>query len=102
MGTNILRTCELFILQTLHETRYNRLFVLKNNGIFTLFKSTYVFQNPFLVILHRYAYVLYTQYSNTTYWIKNQQDATLAELFITNCKFTLHSSDASRVHHQEY
>ena len=43
MGTDILRTCGLFILQTLHETRYNRVFVLKSNGIFTLFQSTYVF-----------------------------------------------------------
>jgi hypothetical protein len=36
------------------------------------------------------------------YYIKNQQDATLAVLFISNCKITLHVSDASRVHHQEY
>ena len=37
-----------------------------------------------------------------SYYIKNQQDATLAVLFISNCKITLHVSDASRVHHQEY
>jgi hypothetical protein len=66
------------------------------------FKVHMLFQNPFLVILHHYAYVLYTQYSNTTYYIKNQQDATLAVLFISNCKITLHVSDASHVHHQEY
>ena len=36
------------------------------------------------------------------YCIKNQQDATLALLFISNCKITLHVSDASCVHHQEY
>ena len=35
-------------------------------------------------------------------YIKNQQDATLAVLFISNCKITLHVSDTSRVHHQEY
>jgi len=35
------------------------------------------------------------------YYIKNQQDATLGVLFISNCKITLHVSDASRVHHQE-
>jgi hypothetical protein len=40
--------------------------------------------------------------NNTTYYIKNEQDATLAVLFISNCKITLHVSDASRVHHQEY
>ena len=28
------------------------------------------------------------------YYIKNQQDATLAVLFIRNCKITLHVSDA--------
>ena len=36
------------------------------------------------------------------YYIKNQQDATLAVLFISNCNITLHVSDASRVNHQEY
>ena len=36
------------------------------------------------------------------YYIKNQQDANLAVLFISNCKFTLRVSDASRVQHQEY
>jgi hypothetical protein len=34
------------------------------------------------------------------YYIKNQQDATLAVLFISNCKITLHVSDAFCVHHQ--
>ena len=33
------------------------------------------------------------------YYIKNQQDATLAVLFISNCKITLHVSDAFCVHH---
>ena len=36
------------------------------------------------------------------YCIKNQQDATFAVLFITNCKNTLHVSDAFCIHHQEY
>ena len=36
------------------------------------------------------------------YCVKNQQDATLAVLFISHCKITLHVSDASRVHRQEY
>jgi len=36
------------------------------------------------------------------YYIKNHQDATLAVLFISNCKITLHVSDAFCVHHQEY
>jgi hypothetical protein len=47
----------------------------------------------FIVILECNVYLSY---------IKNQQDATLAVLFISNCKITLHVSDASRVHHQEY
>ena len=37
----------------------------------------------------------------TLYYIKNQRDATLAVLFISNCKITLHVSDAFCVHHQE-
>ena len=36
------------------------------------------------------------------YYIRNQLDATLAVLFINNCKITLHVSDVYRVHHQEY
>ena len=40
--------------------------------------------------------------STLLYYIKNQQDATLAVLFISNCKITLHVSDAFCVHHQEY
>ena len=36
------------------------------------------------------------------YYIKNQKDATLAVLFISNSKITLHISDAFCVHHQEY
>ena len=38
----------------------------------------------------------------TLYYIKNQQDATLAVLFISHCKITLHVSDAFCVHNQEY
>jgi hypothetical protein len=38
----------------------------------------------------------------TLLYIKNQRDATLAVLFISNCKITLHVSDAFCVHHQEY
>jgi len=37
-----------------------------------------------------------------TYYIKDQQDATLAVLFISHCKITVHVSDAFCVHHQEY
>ena len=36
------------------------------------------------------------------YYIKDQQDATLAVSFISHCKITLHVSDAFCVHHQEY
>ena len=35
----------------------------------------------------------------SNYYIKNQQDATLAVLLISNCKITQHVSDASFVHH---
>ena len=38
----------------------------------------------------------------TLYYIKNQQDATLAVLFISHCKITLRVLDAFWVHHQEY
>jgi len=38
----------------------------------------------------------------TLYYIKNQQDAALAVLFISHCKITVHVSDAFCVHHQEY
>jgi len=36
------------------------------------------------------------------YYTKNQQDATLAVLFISHCKITVHVLDAFCVHHQEY
>jgi len=42
------------------------------------------------------------QYLSSLYYIKNQQDATLAVSFISHCKITLHVSDAVCVHHQEY
>ena len=38
----------------------------------------------------------------TLYYINNQLDATLAVLFISHCKITLHVLDAFCVHHQEY
>ena len=36
------------------------------------------------------------------YYIRNQQDATLAVSFISHCKITLRVSDAFCIHHQEY
>ena len=36
------------------------------------------------------------------YYIKKQQDPTLAVLFISNCKIILHVSHAFCAHHQEY
>jgi len=36
------------------------------------------------------------------YYIKKQLDAALSVLFISQCKITLHVSDAFCVHHQEY
>ena len=38
----------------------------------------------------------------TLYYIKNQQDATLAAMFLSHCKITLHVSNSFCVHHQEY
>jgi len=38
----------------------------------------------------------------TLYYIRNQQDATLAVLFIIHCKITVYVSDVFCVHHQEY
>ena len=40
--------------------------------------------------------------AETMYYIKNQQDATLAVSFINHCKITLHVLDDFCVHHQEY
>jgi len=50
-------------------------------------KSYFMFEFPCIISL---------------YHIKNQKDATLAVLFISHCKITLHVSDAFCVHHQEY
>ena len=47
----------------------------------------FIFEFPCIIIL---------------YYTKNKQDATLALLFISNCKITLHVSDASRIHHQKH
>jgi hypothetical protein len=65
-GTNILRMCLLFILNLCIKRSKTGFLFLENKGIFTLFRRTEIFQNPFLVTLHHYAYVLYTQYSNTS------------------------------------
>ena len=63
-----------------------------------------------VVKVHNFCYiflnVLYVSYVHNVpfyfYYIRNQLDATLAVLFINNCKNTLHVSDVQRVHHQEY
>ena len=36
------------------------------------------------------------------YYIRNQEDATLAVLLINHCKITLHVSDTFWAQHQEY
>jgi len=46
--------------------------------------------------------IKFIESSNCIYYIKNQQDASLAVLFISNCKITLYVSDAFCIHHQEY
>jgi len=55
--------------------------------ILNSFSFMFMFEFPYIIIL---------------YYIKDQQDATLAVLFISNCKITLHVSGAFSVHHQEY
>ena len=39
---------------------------------------------------------------SSLYYIMNQKYATLAVLFVSNCKITLHVSEVHRIHHQEY
>ena len=60
--------------------------VIKMHGT-TIQTTNFMFEFPCIISL---------------YYIKNQQDATLAVLFINNCKITLHVSGAFCVHHQEY
>ena len=36
------------------------------------------------------------------HYVKNQRDTTFAVMFISNCKITLHVSDALCAYHQEY
>ena len=65
-----------------------------------------------LVYLETSATVIFCKHKNSQdkqfkgitilYYIKSQQDATLAVLFINHCKITLHISDAFCVHHHEY
>ena len=57
---------------------------------YLFYKSTFFY--VWVSVHHKY----------TVYYIKYQQDATLAVLFISHCKITLHVSDAFCVHHQEY
>ena len=62
--------------------------------------------NPSGVIFMEYFWYFFFMFEFpciiTLYYIKDQQDATLAVLFISHCKITLHVSDASCVHHKEY
>jgi hypothetical protein len=68
----------------LHFKYINLKFKIRKKGNFCEKRTTYYYITTFL------------------YYIKNQQDATLAVLFISNCKNTLYVSDVYRVHHQEY
>ena len=61
--------------------------VLRDTWCVSRLKRSFMFEFPCIISL---------------YYIKNQQDATLAVLFISNCKITLHVSDAFCVHHQEH
>jgi hypothetical protein len=54
-----------------------------------------------IVLLYHVTTLTVYHQAKILYYIKNQQDATLAVLFISNCKITLHVSDAFCVHHQE-
>ena len=57
-------------------TKVNNKTTAKNQA---MYRINFMFQFPCIINL---------------YYIKNQQDATLAVLFISNCKITLHVSDA--------
>ena len=61
---------------------------------------------PFFHLCMRFFTITMTNFINyflrLLYCIKNQQDATVAVLFISHCKITLHVSDTFCVHHQEY
>ena len=92
--------------ETAYPDRSSRGFPQFNSAITSSCSSQFSHRPPF----QRY-YILHVQLGNcmfefpciiTLYYIKNQQDATLAVLFISNCKITLHVSDAFCVHHQEY
>jgi len=54
------------------------------------------------ILIKQLCLTVISEYKIHIYYIKNQQDATLAVLFISHCKITLHVPDAFRVHHQEY
>jgi hypothetical protein len=66
---------------------YNAVKLFTRGGTARFPRRNFMFEFPCIIIL---------------YYIKNQQEETLAVLFISNCKITLHVSDAFYVHHQEY
>ena len=104
------RTCVFtlllkYILNSLHLVflMNNRLFVGKCDLLYVLFSLNHAVsagygdkQAQYLNFMFEFPCII------SQYYIKIQQDATLAVLFIRNCKITLHVSDAFCVHHQEY
>jgi len=63
-----------------------------------IYISVYVLDVLFLVMNFMFVFPCII----SLYYIKNQHDVTLAVLFISNCKITLHVSGAFCAHHQEY
>jgi len=61
-----------------------------------------VFPYSFVSLRHLKYFIFEFLCIISLYYIKNQQDVTLAVLFISQCKSTVHVSDAFCVHHQEY
>ena len=81
---------------TSHTAFSDRSCILKAIISQLLFYYINIWINFMFEIVHRNSCIV------TLYYIKNQQDATLAVLFNSHCKITLHVSDAFFVHHQEY
>jgi len=51
--------------------------------------------------MYNYNFMFVFPYIISLYYTKNQQDATLAVLFISNCKIILHISDAESVRNMQ-
>jgi len=67
-----------------------------NNNRYFTWRPIYIFYHISLNFMFEFPCIV------SLYYVRNQQDATLAVSFISHCKITLHVSDTFCVHHQEY